>query len=78
MKASSIKKNQNLEAEENGSLAREPETESIDAEEPSFWVPPVGDRWDFDDGRDRWESHYASDQETEANDSTASGETKNA
>ncbi|KAL0921336.1 hypothetical protein M5K25_008399 [Dendrobium thyrsiflorum] len=72
LKASSIHKNQNLEADENGYLARESETESADAEEPSFWVPPVGERWDFDDGRDRWESHNTSDQETEATGNTAS------
>ncbi|XP_020704247.1 uncharacterized protein LOC110115371, partial [Dendrobium catenatum] len=71
LKASSIHKNQNLKADENGYLARESETESADAEEPSFWVPPVGERWDFDDGRDRWESHH-SDQETEATGNAAS------
>ncbi|PKU87853.1 hypothetical protein MA16_Dca017625 [Dendrobium catenatum] len=71
LKASSIHKNQNLEADENGYLARESETESVEAEEPSFWVPPVGERWDFDDGRDRWDSHN-SDQETEATGNAAS------
>ncbi|KAH0463882.1 hypothetical protein IEQ34_006668 [Dendrobium chrysotoxum] len=73
LKASSIHKNQNLEADKNGYLARESETESADAEEPSFWVPPVGERWDLDDGRDRWETHNTSDQETEAPGNTTSG-----
>ncbi|GAB2293441.1 hypothetical protein Dimus_027640 [Dionaea muscipula] len=27
-----------------------------DSEEPDFWEPPVGKRWDFDDGGDRWDS----------------------
>lgn len=27
-----------------------------DSEENDFWMPPVGERWDFDDGRDRWGS----------------------
>lgn len=27
-----------------------------DAEDPEFWMPPVGERWDFDDGGDRWGS----------------------
>ncbi|XP_074310870.1 uncharacterized protein LOC141646805 [Silene latifolia] len=27
-----------------------------DSEETDFWVPPVGERWDFDDGGDRWGS----------------------
>eukprot|EP00262_Sarcandra_glabra_P011077 TRINITY_DN26776_c0_g1_i1.p1 TRINITY_DN26776_c0_g1~~TRINITY_DN26776_c0_g1_i1.p1 ORF type:complete len:267 (+),score=52.68 TRINITY_DN26776_c0_g1_i1:30-830(+) len=36
-----------------------------DLEEPDFWTPPVGSRWDFDDGKDRWESCMSSDHETE-------------
>ncbi|CAN1725632.1 hypothetical protein LINPERHAP1_LOCUS171 [Linum perenne] len=27
-----------------------------DSEEADFWMPPVGDRWDFDEGDDRWGS----------------------
>ncbi|XP_022739642.1 surfeit locus protein 2-like [Durio zibethinus] len=27
-----------------------------DSEEPEFWMPSMGERWDFDDGRDRWGS----------------------
>ncbi|XP_078433449.1 surfeit locus protein 2 (SURF2) isoform X2 [Wolffia australiana] len=30
-------------------------TEDPGSEEPDFWVPPVGSRWDFDNGKDRWE-----------------------
>ncbi|XP_020588189.1 uncharacterized protein LOC110030000 [Phalaenopsis equestris] len=72
LKVSSVQKNWELEADGSGSLARDPETESTEAEELSFWVPPVGERWDFDDGRDRWESQYSSDQETEAEYNTPS------
>ncbi|KAK9673822.1 hypothetical protein RND81_12G192300 [Saponaria officinalis] len=31
-------------------------TADSDSEENEFWMPPVGERWDFDDGRDRWGS----------------------
>ncbi|KAL9236251.1 hypothetical protein vseg_010944 [Gypsophila vaccaria] len=27
-----------------------------DSEENDFWMPPMGERWDFDNGRDRWGS----------------------
>ncbi|KAJ4961499.1 hypothetical protein NE237_021409 [Protea cynaroides] len=36
-----------------------------DSEEPEFWIPPVGSRWDNDDGGDRWGSDTDSGQETE-------------
>ncbi|XP_021318974.1 SWI/SNF complex subunit SWI3A [Sorghum bicolor] len=38
------------------SLPREPKPEMDDSDDPDFWVPPVGSRWDDDDGKDRWES----------------------
>ncbi|KAM0954848.1 hypothetical protein TB2_022957 [Malus domestica] len=28
--------------------------EEGDTEETDFWMPPVGERWDFDEGGDRW------------------------
>ncbi|GAB4848056.1 hypothetical protein Ancab_002717 [Ancistrocladus abbreviatus] len=31
-------------------------SDNSDSEEPDFWEPPMGDRWDFDDGGDRWVS----------------------
>ncbi|THF97057.1 hypothetical protein TEA_020481 [Camellia sinensis var. sinensis] len=34
-------------------------------EEVDFWMPPVGERWDFDDGGDRWASDSESGSETE-------------
>ncbi|XP_062184335.1 SWI/SNF complex subunit SWI3A homolog [Phragmites australis] len=38
------------------SLPREPKPEMDDSDDADFWVPPVGSRWDDDDGKDRWES----------------------
>ncbi|KFK25682.1 hypothetical protein AALP_AA8G145700 [Arabis alpina] len=35
-------------------------------EELEFWMPPEGERWDFDNGKDRWGSD--SDSEEEKND----------
>ncbi|KAF9605332.1 hypothetical protein IFM89_016097 [Coptis chinensis] len=34
-------------------------------EEPDFWSPPVGSRWDFDDGQDRWDSDAESGLESD-------------
>uniref|UniRef100_A0A1J3CQK8 Surfeit locus protein 2 n=1 Tax=Noccaea caerulescens TaxID=107243 RepID=A0A1J3CQK8_NOCCA len=55
------------EKEENGEdVTDEVEHENDeDAEELDFWMPPDGERWDFDDGRDRWGSD--SDPEEEKN-----------
>ncbi|CAN6239871.1 unnamed protein product [Urochloa humidicola] len=43
------------------SLPREPKPEMDDSDDPDFWVPPVGSRWDDDDGKDRWESSPGKD-----------------
>lgn len=46
-----------------------------DSEEDDFWMPPAGERWDFDDGGDRWGSGTDSDPETDdANEADAAGE----
>ncbi|KAM1187197.1 hypothetical protein ACFX2J_023157 [Malus domestica] len=37
--------------------------EEGDTEETDFWMPPVGERWDFDDGGDRWGSGSESEDE---------------
>lgn len=54
------KKKQEKEVDENISEARKSEVDEIDknsdTEEAEFWMPPVGDRWDSDDGGDRWGS----------------------
>ncbi|KAI7746422.1 hypothetical protein M8C21_033652 [Ambrosia artemisiifolia] len=49
-------------------LVRNPEEQDSDAEEEEFWMPPVGDRWDFDDGKDRWGSDFESDVDPENDD----------
>ncbi|CAN6249080.1 unnamed protein product [Urochloa humidicola] len=43
------------------SLPRDPKPEMDDSDDPDFWVPPVGSRWDDDDGKDRWESSPGKD-----------------
>ncbi|RWR97049.1 surfeit locus protein 2 isoform X1 [Cinnamomum micranthum f. kanehirae] len=45
------------------SQAKEHLEKSSDSEELDFWVPPVGSRWDFDDGADRWGSSADSGDE---------------
>ncbi|XP_057542814.1 uncharacterized protein LOC130821164 isoform X2 [Amaranthus tricolor] len=51
-----------------------------DSEENDFWMPPVGERWDFDDGRDRWGSdsesgdHHDEDDRAGIEDEEASAE----
>lgn len=42
------------------SEVRDPEEKDSDTEEDEFWMPPVGDRWDFDNGKDRWGSDLES------------------
>ncbi|XAR51925.1 hypothetical protein NMG60_11006730 [Bertholletia excelsa] len=42
-----------------------PSDKDSDSEETDFWVPPVGERWDFDDGGDRWDSGKESELETD-------------
>uniref|UniRef100_A0ACD5UBV3 Uncharacterized protein n=1 Tax=Avena sativa TaxID=4498 RepID=A0ACD5UBV3_AVESA len=51
---SSKKKDKKKAAVVNPSLPREPEPEIDDSDDPEFWEPPVGSRWDDDDGEDRW------------------------
>ncbi|XP_042502345.1 uncharacterized protein LOC122079720 [Macadamia integrifolia] len=44
---------------------RRPSDNESDSEEDDFWIPPVGSRWDNDDGGDRWGSGTDSEQESE-------------
>nr|GMD25337.1 surfeit locus protein 2 [Ipomoea batatas] len=37
----------------------------IDPEEAEFWMPPVGEHWDFDDGGNRWGSGSESEPEND-------------
>lgn len=50
-----------IKPEGNASPDRNQAEESSDPEEPDFWIPPVGERWDFDDGKDRWEADTTSE-----------------
>lgn len=65
------KKEKKKAAVVNPSLPREPEPEIDDSDDSEFWVPPVGSRWDDDDGKDRWESSPGKDDIAE--DEGASG-----
>ncbi|KAE9466440.1 hypothetical protein C3L33_01658, partial [Rhododendron williamsianum] len=47
------------------SEVRNPSDKDSDFEEADFWMPEAGDRWDFDDGGDRWGSGSESEPETE-------------
>lgn len=58
-------KKKGKDSDGNGSLDSKPKADNSDFEEPDFWVPPVGSRWDFDDGKDRWESCENSNEETD-------------
>ncbi|XP_047070463.1 surfeit locus protein 2-like isoform X2 [Lolium rigidum] len=62
---SSKKKDKKKAAVVNPSLPREPEPEMDDSDDPEFWEPPVGCRWDDDDGKDRWESSPGKDDAAE-------------
>ncbi|KAI3513399.1 hypothetical protein L1887_20730 [Cichorium endivia] len=46
----------------------EPEEKDSESVEIEFWMPPVGDRWDFDNGKDRWASGSESDDDPESDD----------
>ncbi|CAN8256326.1 unnamed protein product [Cochlearia groenlandica] len=52
------------EKENDGEDVAVDEVEHVnDEEELEFWMPPDGERWDFDDGRDRWGSDSDSEEE---------------
>ncbi|PIA30288.1 hypothetical protein AQUCO_05600009v1 [Aquilegia coerulea] len=58
---------------------RDPQTSDIgsDSEEPEFWSPPVGSRWDFDDGKDRWGSDTESGPESDDENMKEGADTEN-
>lgn len=62
-------KNEDKEEEEVDDIVSEvrnlSDEEDIDSEEADFWMPSVGERWDFDDGGDRWCSGSESGQESD-------------
>ncbi|PPS17965.1 hypothetical protein GOBAR_AA02594 [Gossypium barbadense] len=59
------------EVEEIISEVRDSAENESESEEPEFWIPPVGDRWDFDDGGDRWGSSSESDESDDENEPEA-------
>lgn len=64
------KKKKVKEVEEIIYKVRESEDKESDSEEADFWMPPVGDRWDLDDGGDRWGSGSESEEESYEENST--------
>ncbi|CAL0323047.1 unnamed protein product [Lupinus luteus] len=58
------KNNKDKKVEEIISEVRKSSNEGSDTEEEDFWIPPVGERWDHDDGEDRWHSNSESEEET--------------
>jgi hypothetical protein len=58
------KKKQN-KVEEIISQVRDSSDKDSDLEETDFWIPPAGERWDFDDGGDRWGSDAESEHESQ-------------
>ncbi|XVF60187.1 hypothetical protein PTKIN_Ptkin08bG0024400 [Pterospermum kingtungense] len=61
------KKKKEKAVEEIISEVRDPAENESDSEEPEFWMPPVGERWDFDDGGDRWGSGSELEESDEEN-----------
>ncbi|KAJ8767910.1 hypothetical protein K2173_020850 [Erythroxylum novogranatense] len=60
------KKSKNAkEMEEIISEVRNASDKDSDTDEADFWITPVGNRWDFDNGGDRWGSGGESEQESE-------------
>lgn len=67
------KKEKEKEVEEIISEVRNMSDNDSDAEEDDFWTPPVGDRWDFDDGGDRWGSGSGSESGQESDEVNETG-----
>lgn len=67
------KKNKDTTIEEIKSEVRRSSNEDSDTEEEDFWMPPVGDRWDQDDGGDRWGSESESESVQEIEDGNVIG-----
>ncbi|KAM6592229.1 hypothetical protein CsatA_014834 [Cannabis sativa] len=65
------KKKKDKPVEEIISAIREPSDVESDLEEAEFWMPPLGERWDFDDGGDRWGSDSESEHESDVVDENA-------
>ncbi|XP_047342240.1 histone H2A.Z-specific chaperone CHZ1 [Impatiens glandulifera] len=65
------------EEEENGvemqNSSEKEDSETTDIE--GFWMPAVGERWDFDNGADRWGSGSESDEQEETEEDEIENET---
>ncbi|XP_056861357.1 uncharacterized protein LOC108844927 isoform X1 [Raphanus sativus] len=48
--------------------------EDVEERELDFWMPPDGERWDFDDGGDRWGSDSEEDDEKNVEEDPIVGE----
>lgn len=57
-------KQKGKEKEKTGNESDPGVREDCDLEEVDFWMPAVGNRWDFDDGGDRWGSDAESEPRT--------------
>ncbi|CAL9014699.1 unnamed protein product [Prunus brigantina] len=66
------KKKKENGADETISEIRKSSDEESDLEETDFWMPPVGERWDFDEGGDRWGSGSESENEDDEVDGAVS------
>lgn len=65
LKKKKKKKKQEVDVNKVISEVRNPSDKDSESEEADFWMPEVGDRWDFDDGGDRWGSGSESEPEIE-------------
>ncbi|KAF3444549.1 hypothetical protein FNV43_RR14241 [Rhamnella rubrinervis] len=64
------KKKEGKPVEEVISEVRKSSNEESDSEDADFWEPPVGERWDFDDGGYRWGSASESEQDSDEQNGT--------
>ncbi|KAK9117332.1 hypothetical protein Sjap_016279 [Stephania japonica] len=71
--ANGVNKEKKAVEEDNNCESNEREECKSDSEELEFWVPPVGSRWDFDDGGDRWGSGTESGGSEDDNDDEMDG-----
>lgn len=69
-KSKKKKKKKDKPVEEVISEVRKSSNEESDSEDADFWEPPEGERWDFDDGGDRWGSASESEQESDEQNGT--------
>lgn len=58
-----LRKDQVKNAHGNQKHSKKIKPNSDDDEEPHFWEPPPGSRWDLDDGKGRWDSNTNSADE---------------